>query len=114
MMKFKSWKEQYKFVLNYATCSCFDCKFGGEIEDSDKESDYVRKFCSKFLSMVDFQFQFPLCAEWESDDGKVLKDYEGASIFKLDDDFLNELDTNHEWTYEELVERIKEHEEVKE
>ena len=116
-MKFKTWKEQYLFVKEYANACCFDCRYGGEIkETTGKDSDYVRTFCSKFISMVDFQFQFPLCAEWENKDGQMLNDIsdDDTTIFRIDDDLLDSLDTDYEWTFEELKERINNHEEIKE
>lgn len=112
-MKFKSWKDQYLFVKEYATCSCFNCRYGGEIKESDKDSDYVRTLCTRTLAMVDFQFQFPLCAEWENNDGKTLSDHEGELLFSIDG--IEEIDNDlHEWTFEEIMEKIHSYEEVKE
>lgn len=110
-MKFKSWKDQYKFIEEYATASCIDCFYGGEIKESEDDGDYKRLFCTRHIAMVEFAFQF-LCTEWEDKESR--KDLnqsfdEDTGLFKISDELLQELDDNNiEWTFDEIKERINE------
>ena len=109
-MKFKSWKDQYLFTKEYATASCISCFYGGEIEESDDDGMYKRKFCMRHIAMIEFAFQF-ICAEWEDKDTR--KDLnqsfdEDTGLFKISDELLHKLDDDSiEWTFEEIKERIE-------
>ena len=103
-MKFKSWKDKYLFLKEYANASCFNCKYCGELKDSNDDRDYVRTFCTKHISIVEFQFQV-LCGEWEHEDTheKLNEFEEDTPFFKINDGLLNKLDKyEKELNFEEI------------
>ena len=114
-MRFKTWKDQYLFIKHYTNASCLTCKYGGEIDESNDDGDFKRIFCRKYLSMVEFAFQF-ICAGWESNDGKRIEDFDDdCPLYKLKDGLFDILeDENKTWSFEEVKEVIENYEEVKE
>lgn len=110
-MEFKTWRDYYRFVQEYANASCINCHYTGKPIESDKDSMYKRVFCTRHISMVEFAFQF-LCTEWiHEDTGKSLEDYGDCPVWKID---LEILDDDGVYSFEEATEVIKSYEESKE
>ena len=103
-MRFKSWEDFNKFLLEYARCSCLNCYHGGL-----KDLDTQRVFCMYHIAMVELSFQF-CCREWVSiDKDKSLKDYEDETVWVLSDEIIESLEVaDKEWTFKEIVEVINE------
>ena len=106
MIHFKDWEEMWWFIDNYCNFSCLNCHYGGNDGNPSRHL-----FCRRSISMVDFNIM-TLCAEWRSDKGKGLRDYDGdCPLYSLSDEMLDKL-CNGEITVREL--REEGYEKVKE
>lgn len=108
-MKFKSWRDFYIFVRDYAKYSCLNCQFCGKNLDVDDESlkdgDYARHFCSYFMAMVRWDIQPFVCVNWKSEDGDPLP--EDDDLFLLDEHILKKLEKgSRKWSIEEIRELL--------
>ena len=94
-MKFKDWEEFEWFLTTYCNFSCFNCTYGG---NNGEPSQFL--LFKRTLSMVDFRFM-TLCAEWKSDKGKSLQEYEDCPFYALPDK-IKELLQSGEMTVTDL------------
>ena len=104
-MKFKSWRDYYLFVKEFAKYSCINCKYSSadkidtSIEHSD--SEYAQHFCIHYVAMVRWDLQGFLCQNWESSDGETLPNE--VELFTLSEHILKKLEKgNKEWSIEEV------------
>ena len=113
-MNFKTWRDFYLFVREYAKYSCCNCKHSSagtvDVDDpSNKDTAYARHFCSHFVAMVRWDLSPVVCKHWESKDGdKLPKD---DNLLTLSEDVLKilEEDEDKKWTFKEVVEVANEH-----
>jgi len=105
MVSFESWDDLNLFLKEYAYCSCLNC-----VGYTGKE--YSSQFvCMKTLSPVRLDM-LQVCAEWQNENGKWLKDYEDKSFYKFSDETAKKIDELGLATFDEIKELI-EHEESK-
>ena len=109
MVEFVSWRDTYLFLLNYGRFSCLNCKYGGhnlDLTADNSEFAYSHHFCSKWVSMVDFSFQF-LCEKWTDDKGNTVDGKENECAFNLSQTVLDVLvNEDKKWTFEEIKELV--------
>ena len=118
MVKFKSWADSYRFLKEYGSFTCLQCKGNHQnidVTELHKDNVYARFFCSKTVAMVRLDFQFS-CPQWESKDGKELTDEDmDKCMFDIPLGVIDVLaESDKEWTFEDIVELIEDYEEVKE
>lgn len=109
-MNFKSWKDFYIFVRDYAKYSCLNCKYGSDKDKTKSdapESDvkYSHHFCTYWVAMVRWDLQPFVCKHWKNGDDKVLP--EDDDLFLLDEHILKKLEKgNRKWSIEEIREMV--------
>lgn len=115
IVEFKSWRDTYLFLLNYGTFSCLNCKYCGhnlDLSADNSEFAYSHHFCSEWVSMVDFNFQF-VCEKWTDTNGNNLQGREDECVFNLSDEVIKKLSSmDKKWSFEEIEELIYECEET--
>lgn len=113
MVKFKSWKDNYIFLRDFATASCLNCYYGGAIYSDDTEThtdtEYANLFCKESLAMIRLDLMM-LCGKWvDEDTGDTLEDVAEEDMWKLSDNVIDILDKDDKrWTVEEVRELINE------
>lgn len=109
-MQFKSWRDYYLFVKEFAKYSCLNCEYGGDDEVGDDESDvvYSNHFCKYWVAMVRWDLQGFICQHWKSDiDGKGLPDDKDEEMFTLNEHIFKKLQKgNRKWSIEEIKELL--------
>lgn len=115
MVEFKSWRDTYLFLLKYGKFSCLNCKYGGhnlDLNANNSDFEYSHKFCTEWIAMVDFAFQF-VCEKWTDEDGNTVKGREDECAFNLPDKVIEKI-SDGKWSFEEIEELVNEYEEVTE
>lgn len=111
MVMFKTWKDNYIFLRDYASASCLNCAYGGTqyTDDSETHTDteYAHLFCRESICMVRLDLM-TLCAKWRHQDtGLVIEDIEEENMWKLSDKVIDALDEDDKrWSIEEVRELI--------
>lgn len=109
MVKFKTWRDTYLFLLHYGNFSCLNCKYCGHnlnLNADNSDYEYSHHFCSEWVSMVDFNFQF-VCEKWTDNEGNTLKGREEECAFDLPDEVIDKLtSTDKLWSFEEIEELL--------
>ena len=107
-MNFKSWRDYYLFIKNYAVCSCCNCKHTNtdniDVNDeSNTDATYARHFCVYHMAMIRWDLQGFVCPYWESVDGDRIQ--MDSKVFLLHQDVWDFLEgnENHKWTIEEIT-----------
>lgn len=108
-MMFKSWRDYYIFIRDYAKYSCLNCKYCGcdvDVDDeSNTDSTYVYHFCAYHMAMVRWDLQSFLCQYWISKDGERLPDDD--TLFDLSEHILKKLEKgDKKWSIEEIRELL--------
>lgn len=108
-MKFKSWRDYYLFIKEFAKYSCINCKHSSadiidtSVEHSD--GDYARHFCAYHMAMVRWDLQGFLCSHWSSIDDESLPNDD--VLFTIDEHILKKLEKgNRKWSIEEIKELL--------
>lgn len=111
MVMFKTWKDNYIFLRDYANASCLNCAYGGADYKDDSEthsdSEYAHLFCRESICMVRLDLM-TLCAKWRHQDtGLVIEDIQEENMWKLPDKVIDALDEDDKrWSIEEVRELI--------
>ena len=107
-MKFKSWKDFYLFVREFAKYSCLNCKYGSSKKlefESDNDIGYCNHFCAYWVAMVRWDLQPFVCKHWESNDGVELP--EDDELLTLSEHILKKLEKgNRKWSIDDVKELL--------
>ena len=107
-MKFKSWRDYYIFVKDFAKYSCLNCRHCGKhlnLDEEHSDTAYSNHFCIHWVAMVRWDLQGFVCSHWESSDGDKLPDDD--TLFNLGEHILKKLEKgNRKWSIEEIKELI--------
>ena len=109
MVKFKSWRDTYLFILNYGKFSCLNCTHGGhnlDLNEEHSDFNYSHHFCKEWIAMVDFSFQF-VCDRWADKDGNTLDGRKGECAFNLPSEVIEAIQDGNEWSYEAIRDLVK-------
>lgn len=113
MVQFKSWRDFYIFLKDYARCSCLNCEYGGDRIDLNEEHNnvtYRNVFCTRTISMVNLELM-TVCAEYiHQESKKTLKDFEDESWWTLPDDVIDEIEKGGKWGIVEINELVRNYE----
>ena len=107
-MNFKSWKDAYEFLKEFATCSCLNCQYSSKSDPEKENSEfgYSHVFCVESISMVDLAMM-TVCKSWKSEDGKTLEDFAEEKQWKLTDDEIDLLEDGKKRSIDEIYEVLK-------
>jgi hypothetical protein len=107
-MKFKSWKDYYIFIRDYAKYSCLNCSYCGNHVDTDEyNSDvaYTHHFCAYYMAMKRWDIDTFVCPQWKSVDGEPA-DLEDV-LFTIDEHTMRKFEKNRLWTIDEIREVLE-------
>ena len=105
MVKFKSWDDYRKFMMEYCRCSCFNC-IGYVHSDDEFKGRFI---CMKTLSPVRMDL-LHICTEWENKDGETWEKYGDESIYALDDEIVEKIEAmTGEVSFEDILEVANEY-----
>ena len=113
IVKFKSWRDAYLFLLNHANFSCLNCKYGGhnlDLSVDHTDSEYVHLFCKDAIAMVRLDYSF-VCSKWvHEDNDKTALDTVDCYSWDLPDEVIEIIEKNDKkWGIDELEELIHEY-----
>ena len=111
-MEFKSWRDYYIFIKDYAKYSCLNCEYSGhELDLSEHQSDtaYSHHFCAYWMAMRRWDMQMFVCRHWKhKDTGKQLSEHDGdEEVFTIPASVMEKLhETDKKWSIEEIKELL--------
>lgn len=91
MIEFKTWRDSYIFLKDYATCSCLNCvhtKADLDLSVDHSDSEYARHFCTHHIAMVNLSFM-TVCQNWEDENGNTIASKGDEKVWKLSEEEMN-------------------------